>query len=258
MEATEQTETTAPQRETLPEIEGPRTVGSVTRRIKTPLAPEEKSQMCDRMIELIDRADLEETAAKDAAKEAREEVAALRDEASAIARVIKHGHETEHPCRIEMHFQSKERRVVRIDTGEVLESRAMTSEELQCELDFAAAEALSIPAGTTILDTHGEPGTALGWDDEQHADAIAAAFCQKLDLTTVADLAAADVAKRREGLVPCLWAGNEVTVENVADVKRAPVHAEQLDLDAAAEGDDADEGQTSEKKNGRKNGRAKK
>lgn len=233
MEATAESTETKPT--TQPELEAPRRVGGTTVRITTPLTDDEKLRLYE-----VGRAKRKEAAAKEAAAKAAKKaadtiVAGLIEESDGLDRAIEGGHQTDVPCAILHVFSSNERRVVREDTGEVLESRALTADERQTELDFAAGEARSFPVGTAVLDVHGERGIVLAWDDGMQGDVIAAAFCQKLDLTTLADLAAADVEKRRDGLVPCLWGRGEeceVTVERVEDVKRAPVHGDPLDLDA--------------------------
>lgn len=83
-----------------------------------------------RLADLIARIEAEKSEASEQAKQNRERINGLQEQAEKLAGVIRAGSLTESlPCRITHDFAANAVRYLRTDTGECVKERAMTAEE---------------------------------------------------------------------------------------------------------------------------------
>ncbi len=119
----------------------PREPEAVIRYITVQLDPVELAERAREAAKLMAERDRDETAYKDAAAKARQLVAAQDILLRRLNRIVVAGEETRPvKCKIRIDRRAGSADTVRLDTGDVVETRALTAAERQFEIPGAEGE----------------------------------------------------------------------------------------------------------------------
>jgi len=114
---------------------------TITRFLPVPLTPEEFTEKAQELVRIDNEIDDLDAAQKSAAKYTKEKIGGLLSDKRELQEAIKTKQERRPvDCVFEPDFTARVLRLVRLDTGEIVEERTMTADELQGELRYPKAD----------------------------------------------------------------------------------------------------------------------